>query len=97
MEQTALKEENLDVEELIRKYLTEAKSRLGNEFVGTREAIKQISEEKIMEYLVFTDKTMAKKERDLLKEVFVSSMHQAFCYGYGIGKTEEITKKKIYL
>lgn len=97
MGQRAIKEESPSVEKLIKEYIEEARSRLETEFVGTREAIKQISEEKVTEYLVYTDKNMSKDERALLSAVFTLSMYQSFCYGYGIGRVEGSTSKKVYL
>jgi hypothetical protein len=97
MGQRALKEEPVEIEKLIKEYLEEARNRLETEFVGTREAIRQISEEKVMEYLVFTDKDLSKEERALLSAVFTFSMYQSFCYGYGIGRVEGSTSKKVYL
>jgi len=97
MGQRAVKLETAGVESLIKEYLEEARNRLETEFAGTREAIKQISEEKIMEYMVFTDKNMSKEERALLSAVFTFSMYQSFCYGYGIGRVEGSTNKKVYL
>lgn len=97
MGQRAVKEESAGIENLIKEYLEEARSRLETEFAGTREAIRQISEEKVMEYLVFTDKNLSKDERALLSAVFTFSMYQSFCYGYGIGRVEGSTSKKVYL
>lgn len=97
MGQRAVKEEPAGVDKLIKEYLEEARNRLETEFAGTREAIRQISEEKVMEYLVFTDKDLSKDERALLSAVFTFSMYQSFCYGYGIGRVEGSTSKKVYL
>lgn len=81
----------------MKSYLSEAKERLDTEFQGTREAIKMIASEKTKEYIQFIDKGLDKKERELLSAVCTAAMYQAFCYGYGIGKVEGSTQRKVYL
>lgn len=97
MAQSNLKVKDLNIESIIRKYLSEAKSRLDTDFLGSREAIKEISDEKVREFLVYTDLSFGEKDRELLKTLYASSMCQAFCYGYGLAKAEEASNRKILL
>jgi len=86
-----------DVEKNIRKYLVEAQDKLENDFSGTREAIKLISQEKTKDFMKLADRGLDKDERELLSTVVMSSMFQAFCFGYGIGKLEGRTNRKVFL
>jgi hypothetical protein len=97
MAQPILKHNDSEIENIIRKYLSEAKERLDSDFIGSREAIKEISDEKVKEFILYADMKFGKKEAELLKALYASSMCQAFCYGYGLGKAEETANRKILL
>lgn len=86
-----------EFEETIRTYLNQAREKLLSELVGTREAIRLIASEKTREFIKTMDKGLDKEEREFLSELIVCSMYQSFCYGYGIGKMEGVTKSKVYL
>lgn len=86
-----------DTEDVIRKYLLEARERLETDFGGSRVAIKEVSEEKIGQFIVYADIALEKKDRELLSALYSSGMYQAFCYGYGIAKAEGYSKRKIVL
>ncbi|HHW48238.1 MAG TPA: hypothetical protein GXX14_06440 [Clostridiaceae bacterium] len=86
-----------EFERTIREYLRQGRARLANELAGTREAIKLIAKEKTRDFIKIMDKGLDKEEREFLSELIVASMCQSFCYGYGIGKIEGRTDKKVYL
>lgn len=89
------KQDNFEV--TIRRYLDQAKDKLENDLVGTREAIKLIACDKTRDFMQIMDRGLDKDEREMLSAIIVSSMYQSFCYGYGIGKIEGTTNNKIYL
>jgi len=97
MAQPNLKFKDANIENIIRKFLLEAKNRLDTDFMGSREAMKEISDEKVREFLLYTDMNFNTKEKELLKTIYASSMCQAFCYGYGVAKAEETANRKILL
>ncbi len=84
-------------EEQIKKFLEQGKEKLMKELEGTRGAIRLLAEDKSRDFMRMTDIGFSKEERRFLSDVIVSSMYQSFCYGYGIGKMEGSTKKKIFL
>lgn len=84
-------------ERTMKFYLKQANERLNCELPGTREAIKLIAAEKIKYFIEIMDKGLDKEEREFLKVLIIASMHQSFCYGYGIGKIEGNSNEKIYL
>ena len=84
-------------EQTIKEYLRQGKEKLTNDLSGTREAIKLIAEDKTKDFLKTMDKGLDKDERDYLSALIVSGMYQSFCYGYGIGKIEGCSNKRIML
>lgn len=86
-----------DFEKIMREYLKQAKERLDVEFTGTREAIKLIAMDKTRDFMQTMDKGLSKEERDFLSSLIVAGMCQSFCYGYGVGKVEGVSRKKVYL
>lgn len=86
-----------DFENTIKEYLKQGREKLINDLDGTREAIRLIAAEKTRDFIRIMDKGLDRTERDFLSSLIVSSMYQSFCYGFGIGKLEGITNKKIYL
>ncbi len=84
-------------EEKIREYLMQGKNKLEKDLSGTREAIKIVAEDKTRDFIRTTDKGLDKYEREYLTKLLITSMYQAFCYGYGIGKMEGTTGSKVYL
>jgi len=86
-----------DFENRMRKYIKEGRTRLENELHGTREAIKHVAEQKTRKFIEVMDKGLSSEERAFLNSLIVASMSQAFCFGYGIGKIEGITKDKVCL
>jgi len=84
-------------ESTIKEYIKQGKSKLDNDLVGTREAIKLIAKDKTKDFIKTMDKGLDKGEREFLSTLIVSSMYQSFCYGYGIGKIEGKTSDKIFL
>ncbi|MGI6668293.1 MAG: hypothetical protein ACOX4M_02285 [Acetivibrionales bacterium] len=88
---------NFKFEKTMKFYLRQANKKLNYELPGTREAIKLIAAEKIKYFIEMMDKGLDKEEREFLKALIITSMHQSFCYGYGIGKIEGNTNEKICL
>ena len=86
-----------EFEKSIKEYLKEAREKLENDLVGTREAIKLIAEDKTRDFIRVMDRGLDKEEREFLSTLIVSSMFQSFCFGYGIGKIEGKSSSKIYL
>ena len=84
-------------EDVIKEYLKQGKEKLENDLAGTREAMKIIASEKTKDFIRAMDKGLDKNEREFLSKVIISSMYQAFTYGYGIGKVEGKTNKKVYI
>lgn len=84
-------------EATMKEYLQQGQEKLISDLTGTREAIKLIAKDKTKDFMLITDRGLDKKERDFLIEVIVSSMHQTFCYGYGIGKIEGQTNNRVFL
>ena len=88
---------SVDFEKTIKEYLKQAREKLNGDLVGTREAIKLIAADKARDFMVTMDRGLDKEEREFLRAIIVTSMHQSFCYGYGIGKIEGNTKDRIFL
>lgn len=84
-------------ETTIKEYLKQGKEKLENDLLGTREAMKIIAGEKTRDFIRTMDKGLDKNEREFLSKVIISSMYQAFTYGYGIGKVEGKTNKKVFI
>lgn len=87
----------METGKLIKKFTQEGNLKLDKQYSGTREAILQISREKVQEYIRKGDIGLGKEERELLVLVIAGSMMQSFSLGYGIGKVEGLTDKSIYL
>lgn len=86
-----------DFEKTIRCYLQQAREKLNGDLVGTREAIKLIAADKARDFIETMDRGLDKEEREFLKAIIIASMHQSFCYGYGIGKIEGNTNERVFL
>lgn len=84
-------------EKTLKLYLKQARNKLNGDLAGTREAIKLIASDRIKDFIEAMDRGLSKEERDFLKVLIITSMHQSFCYGYGIGKIEGQSKDKVYL
>lgn len=84
-------------EKTLKLYLKQAKNKLNGDLAGTREAIRLIASDRIKDFIEVMDRGLNKEERDFLKALIITSMHQSFCYGYGIGKIEGHTNDKVYL
>lgn len=88
---------SLNFEKMMRLYLRQARLKLDGDLTGTREAIRLIAAEKTRDFVEAMDMGLGREEREFLKMLIITSMHQSFCYGYGIGKIEGNTKDRIYL
>ena len=81
----------------IQKYINEAYDKLKDQFAGTREAVIEISKEKVKEFMKIADRGLSEEDRRILGLIISISMFQSFCLGYGLGKTEEKSLGKIFL
>ncbi len=88
---------SLNFEKMMRIYLRQARLKLEGDLTGTREAIRLIAGEKTRDFVEVMDIGLGREEREFLKMLIITSMHQSFCYGYGIGKIEGSTKDRIYM
>jgi hypothetical protein len=88
---------SIDFESTIKRYLKQAREKLNGDLAGTREAIKIIAADKARDFIETMDRGLDKEEREFLKALIITSMHQSFCYGYGIGKMEGSTNDRIFL
>jgi hypothetical protein len=86
-----------DFERTIKRYLKQARDKLNGDLSGTREAIKLIAADKAKSFIETMDRGLDKEEREFLKALIIASMHQSFCYGYGIGKIEGNTNERVFL
>ncbi len=86
-----------EFERTIKAYLKQARDKLNGDLAGTREAIKLIAADKAKDFVEAMDRGLDKQEREFLKALIITSMHQSFCYGYGIGKIEGNTKDRVFL
>ena len=78
-------------------HIYHAKKRLDNDFLGSREAMFELAEEKSKQFQVACDVVFGNEEREILMALIGGSMLQAFSYGYGIGKVEGETLQKVIL
>ncbi|HCS75882.1 MAG TPA: hypothetical protein DIW17_18670 [Clostridiales bacterium] len=83
--------------DLIKGYTIEANLRLDDQYVGTKEAIQLIAEEKAGEFILIGDIGLTRAEKQLLMNLIAGSMMQSFSLGYGVGKVEGETKKAVFL
>lgn len=97
MNNTGKFNKSADFETTIKEYLRQGRKKLETDLAGTREAIKLIAKDKTKDFIITMDMGLDEQEREFLSALIVSSMHQAFCYGYGIGKMEGRTNSKIFL
>ena len=86
-----------EFEKTIKRYLKQAREKLNGDLSGTREAIKLIAADKARDFIETMDRGLDREEREFLKALIITSMHQSFCYGYGIGKIEGNTNERIFL
>lgn len=81
----------------IKEYTIEANLKLDDQYTGTKQAIKQIADEKAREFMVTGDIGLNIEEKELLAAFIAGGMMQSFSLGYGVGKVEGETKKQVYL
>ena len=81
----------------IKEYTIEANLKLDDQYTGTKQAIKQIADEKAREFMVTGDIGLNVEEKGLLAAFIAGGMMQSFSLGYGVGKVEGETKKQVYL
>ncbi len=77
-----------EFENTVKTYIRQGRTKLQNDLVQTSQAIHSIAQNKTKCFMKNMDKGLDKEEREYLTSLILSSMHQAFCYGYGIGKIE---------
>jgi hypothetical protein len=84
-------------EKLLKEYIKQGKGKLEKDLKGTREAIRQLANEKVKEFMAINDLGLNMDERRYLAATIIASMYQSFCYGYSIGRVEGETSEKIML
>ncbi|HEY9060900.1 MAG TPA: hypothetical protein VIO64_10435 [Pseudobacteroides sp.] len=77
-----------EFENTVKQYIKEGRMKLQNDLIQTSHAIHSIAQNKTKCFIKNMDKGLDKEEREYLTSLILTSMHQAFCYGYGIGKIE---------
>ena len=87
----------METGQLIKKFTKEGNRKLDKEYSGTRKAIYQLAFEKTREYMRVGDVGLGPDEREILTILIANSMMQSFSLGYGIGKVEGLTNRKIHL
>lgn len=88
---------SMETGKLIKKFTQEGNSKLENQYAGTRQAILQVSREKVQEYIRVGDIGLGKEDRELLVLIIAGSMMNSFSLGYGIGKVEGLTDRSVHL
>jgi hypothetical protein len=83
--------------DLIKGYTIEANLKLDDQYIGTKEAIQLIAQEKAGEFILVGDIGLTMEEKNLLMNLIARSMMQSFSLGYGVGKVEGETKKEVFL
>jgi hypothetical protein len=81
----------------IKEYTIEANLKLDDQYTGTKQAIWQIADEKAREFMVTADIGLNMEEKELLIAFIAGGMMQSFSLGYGVGKVEGETKKRVFL
>lgn len=81
----------------MKQNLAEAKERLNTDFMASREAMLSVAMDKVKQYQIASDTIIESEEKEILTLLIVGAMFQAFSYGYGIGKVEGETLKKVIL
>ncbi|NLY42517.1 MAG: hypothetical protein GX066_00755 [Clostridiaceae bacterium] len=74
-----------------------ARERLDNDFAGSKEAMLEIALDKVKQFQIASDTIIECEEKEILTLLILAGMFQAFSLGYGIGKVEGETLKKIIL
>lgn len=87
----------LPVNEMIKEFTYEGNKKLEKQYEGTKQAILQISREKMKIFMGTADVGLGQEEREQLVLIIAGSMMQSFSLGYGLGKVEGIVDRDIYL
>jgi len=74
-----------------------AQSRLDSDFTGSKQAMILQALDKVRQFQVVCDTVFEEEEKEYLALLIAGSMFQSFSYGYGIGKIEGETLRKIVL
>lgn len=87
----------MEAGQMIKRYTKEGNQKLDKQYLGTKQAIQNISYEKMQEFMRRADVGIGAEERKILEIIIANSMMQSFSLGYGIGKVEGMTDRQIYL
>lgn len=87
----------MNMGDMIKEYTKLGNKRLDEQYSGTKQAILLIASEKVRDFMRTGDKGLSKDERELLAKLIGNAMFQSFSLGFGVGKVEGLTKKKVYL
>jgi hypothetical protein len=88
---------NISVDKIIKEFTYEANKKLDKQYEGTKQAIVQISKEKVQNLMKIYDMGLCKEDREAIVNTISKSMMQSFSLGYGLGKAEGIIDRDIYL
>lgn len=89
--------DKLPVDKMIKEFTYEGNKKLDKQYEGTKQAILQISREKMKMFMGTADVGLGQEERERLVLIIAGSMMQSFSLGYGLGKVEGIVDREIYL
>jgi len=86
-----------EFEAKMRAHMEHASSRLENDFMGSKQAMILQAMDKVREFQLACDTILEEDAKEFLTLLIIGSMFQSFSYGYGIGKIEGETLKKVML
>ena len=87
----------MPIDKIIKGFTYEGNKKLEKQYEGTKQAILQIANEKMQAFMCTADVGLHEQDRDVLVSTIAGSMMQSFSLGYGLGKTEGIVDRDIYL
>ena len=86
-----------DFQTQMKQNIHQARERLNTDFMGSKEAMLSMAVDKVQQFQVASETILNDEEKEILILFMVNNMFQAFSYGYGIGKVEGETLKKVIL
>jgi hypothetical protein len=85
------------IDQMLKEFTKEGNQKLDKQYTGTKQAIVEISREKVQKFMQMGDVGLDKNSRDVLTLIISGSMMQSFSLGYGIGKVEGVMDRQIFL
>jgi len=87
----------VELGELIKSFAREGSIKLNGQYTNIKEAMFELSQEKVQEFMRMADVGLAREEREFLAMMFARCMAQGFAVGYGLGKAEGLTDQQIFV